>query len=127
MIPQKQRTGETLLDVLLNNQDVDRLYSAMSHIDPQTRHELFQSPGLRRLLPVAAVFDFYGARISIRNRTVMTPGGAAMSSAWESLVGANPHSPGEFVSRLLARDQGWLAAYFRRNVAHQPSTASPLC
>ncbi len=112
MIPQKQRTGETLLDILLNNQDVDRLYSAMSHIDPQTRHELYQSPGLRRLLPVAAIFDFYGGRISIRNRTLMTPGGEAASNAWQSLVGASPHSPGEFVSHLLAKDQGWLAAYF---------------
>ena len=112
MIPQKQRNGETLLDVLLNNQDVDRLYSAMSHIDPQTRHELYQAPGLRRLLPFAAIFDFYGGRISIRNRTVMTPGGPALSSAWQNLVGANPHAAGEFVSRLLSKDQGWLAAYF---------------
>jgi hypothetical protein len=28
------------------------------------------------------------------------------------MVGADPHAPAEFVSRLLARDRGWLAAYF---------------
>ncbi len=112
LIPQKQRPGRTMLDALLSSQEMDRLYSAMSHIDPQTRHELYQSPGLRRLYPLAQVFDFYGSRISIRDGMVMTPGGEAESSAWQNLVGASPKTPGEFVTRLFAKDQGWLAAYF---------------
>ena len=43
---------------------------------------------------------------------VMVPGGAAAESAWKELAGANPESPKEFVARLLAKDDGWLAAYF---------------
>ena len=27
-------------------------------------------------------------------------------------MGANPDNPGEFVSRLITKDEGWLAAYF---------------
>ena len=43
---------------------------------------------------------------------MVVPGGAAAESAWKELAGANPDSPKEFVARLLAKDDGWLAAYF---------------
>jgi hypothetical protein len=112
LLPAKQRAGETLLDLLLNDQNSDRLYSALARLDPETRTALFRSPGLKRLLFYAPVLDFYGGRLCIRNGVVQLPGGDAAESAWESLVGVSPHSPGEFVTRLLAKDQGWLAAYF---------------
>ena len=112
LLPAKQRAGETLLDLLINDQNADRLYSALARLDPETRTVLFRSPGLRRLLFYAPVLDFYGGRLCIRNGAVQLPGGEAAASAWESLVGVSPHSPGEFVNRLLAKDQGWLAAYF---------------
>lgn len=112
MLPTKQRAGETLLDLLLNDQNADRLYSALARLDPETRTALFRSPGLKRLLFYAPVLDFYGGRLCIRNGVVQLPGGDAAASAWESLVGASPNAPGEFVTRLLAKDQGWLAAYF---------------
>jgi hypothetical protein len=112
LLPAKQRAGETLLDLLLNDQNSDRLYSAMARLDPETRTALFRSPGLKRLLFYAPVLDFYGGRLCIRNGTVQVPGGDAAASAWESMVGVSPNAPGEFVARLLAKDQGWLAAYF---------------
>ncbi len=58
------------------------------------------------------MLDFYGSHISIRNGRVMVPGGASAESAWKDLAGASPDSPKEFVARLLAKDDGWLAAYF---------------
>ncbi len=112
LLPAKQRGGETLLDLLLNDQDADRLYAGLSRLDPETRQTLFQSPGLRRLLFYAPVLDFYGSRLCIRGGAVVLPGGDAATRAWEGLVGTSSHSPGEFVLRLLAKDQGWLAAYF---------------
>jgi hypothetical protein len=112
LIPAKQRAGQTLLDLLLNDQDADRLYSALARLDPETRNALFQSPGLKRLLFYAPALDFYGSRLCIRSGALVLPGGEAARPAWESLVGVSSHSPGEFVIRLLARDQGWLAAYF---------------
>ena len=42
----------------------------------------------------------------------MVPGGAASAAAWKNLLGASPDSPGEFVTHLLQKDEGWLAAYF---------------
>ena len=107
-----QKSASDLLDLLLNNQNVDRLYSALSRIEPQTRQILYQSPGLRRLLPVAPAFDFYGSRICIRSGAVVVPGGAAAERDWEDLVGASTQNPSEFVSHLLSKGQGWLAAYF---------------
>jgi hypothetical protein len=107
-----QKSENNLLDIVLNNQNVDRLYSAMAKIEPETRQELYQSPGLRNLLPVSAVFDFYGSRICIRSGAVVVPGGEAADKDWQELVGTSPRNPGEFVQRLLAKGQGWLAAYF---------------
>ncbi len=112
LIPAKQRGGATLLDLLMNDENADRLYTALSRLDPETRHALFQSPGLKRLLFYAPVLDFYGSRLCIRSGSVVLPGGEAAAHAWQDLVGVSSHSPGEFVIRLLAKDQGWLAAYF---------------
>lgn len=112
ILPAKERAGATLLDMLLNDEDVDRLYAGLARLDPQTRFQLLQTVGLRRLLAYAPIFDFYGSRICIRSGAVVVPGGEAAEQSWAELVGANPHSPGDFVYRLLAKDQGWMAAYF---------------
>jgi hypothetical protein len=112
LIPAKQRTGQTLLDLLLNDENADRLYAGLARLDPETRNALFQSPGLKRLLFYGPVLDFYGSRLCIRSGAVVLPGGEAARQQWESLVGASSRTPGDFVIRLLAKDQGWLAAYF---------------
>jgi hypothetical protein len=108
----KKRGGDSLLDIVLHDPDVDRLYAAMARTDPETRVALIRSPGLKRLLPVAAVMDFYGSQICIRSGKVAVPGGANAERGWQELVGASPNSSGEFVGRLLEKDRGWLAAYF---------------
>jgi hypothetical protein len=110
----KSRRGETqdLLSALLYHPTVSRLYWALSRIDSETRTVLKQSVGLKRLLPYAADLDFYGANIFIRSERVQVPGGQKAEAAWRDLVGASPESPQEFVPKLLAKDNGWLAAYF---------------
>ncbi len=107
-----KRYENTLLDVMLHDRTVDRLYSAMARMSPETRDTLQRSPGLRKLLQSAAAVDFYGSWISVRNGEVVLPGGAAAEPAWKDLVGANPKSPGDFVGHLLLKDRGALAAYF---------------
>jgi hypothetical protein len=109
---QNRKDTEDLVDALLRDPALARLYWAMARIDAETRVSLRQSPGLRKLLPFASVLDFYGSHICIRSGRVIVPGGTAAESAWKDLVGANPASPAEFVSKLLAKDKGWLAAYF---------------
>ena len=49
--------------------------------------------------------------------------------AWKDLVGANPHCPAEFVTKLLSKDEGWVAVYYdvlsRVDSAHQAYFADP--
>ncbi len=101
-----------LLDILLNDRDVDHLYSALARNDRQTRLALARSPGLKKLLPYGALLDFYGSRICIRSGQVSVPSGASAERAWKELVGASPSSSGEFVTHLISKDHGWLLAYF---------------
>ena len=116
-----RKAGESLLDQLLHDQNLDRLYAALSKSDQETQLALLQSPGLKRLATVAGVFDLYGREICIRSGKVLVPADA--DKAWEELVGTSPNSAGDFVFRLLSKDNGWLAAYFdvlsRLNQAQQ--------
>jgi hypothetical protein len=102
----------TLVDVLTNDPQIARLYWALSKQDAQTNSALLSSAGLKRLLPFAATLDFYGSQISILDGRVILPGSSGAESAWKDLVGASPDSPGDFVTHLIAKDNGWLAAYY---------------
>jgi hypothetical protein len=105
-------TSKDLLDKLLRDPLLARLYWAVSRTGMETQLALRQSPGLRRLLPYAAVLDFYGSEICIRSGHVIVPGGTPAESAWKDLVGASPQSSGEFILHLVSKDRGWLAAYY---------------
>lgn len=108
----KRRSGDTLLDVMMRDQNLDRLYAAMAKFDDETRHTLDRSPGLKKLMPFAAVIDLYGGQIEIKSERVIVPGGDKSEKAWQDLVGESPHAPGQFIAHLLTKDGGWLAAYF---------------
>ena len=105
----KREPGANLLDSLLHDQDLDRLYAALAKCDEETLVALDHSPGLKKLASFAAVVDLYGSQIVIRSGKVVVPGA---ENDWEDLVGASAHSPGPFVTNLLSKDRGWLAAYF---------------
>ncbi len=107
-----KENSRDLLDTILNDAAVARLYWALSRLDAETSKSLEQSIGLAKLLPYAGVLDFYGRGLCIRAGRVQVPGGAAAEAAWKDLVGASPAFPASFVSKLLARDKGWLIAYF---------------
>ena len=119
-----------VLDSLINDATLARLYWALYRLDGETRDALRKSPGLRALQPLAPLLDFYGSQISIRSGKVIVPGGAPAEAAWTALVGASPASPGEFVVKLLSKDEGWLAAYFdalsRVNRAQQAFFTAPV-
>ena len=105
------RKGD-LLDSLLLDPALARLYWAFSRVDNETRSELRRSPGIANLEPFAAILDFYGSSICVRSGRVLVPGGTPAEAAWKDLIGADPESPGNFVVNLLSQDGGWPAAYF---------------
>ncbi len=108
----EQHYSKDLIDTLLHDSAMSRLYWAFSRLDPGTREFLRDSVGLKKLLPDAAVLDFYGSYLCVRSGHVIVPGGASAEAAWKSLAGANPESGAEFIPELLSKDTGWLAAYF---------------
>ncbi len=119
----KSRGAQSLVDILLHEPAIDRLYWAMANSDVETRNALARSPGLVRLLPYGPVLDFYGTQICIRGGRVIVPGGPSAEAGWRELAGASPRSPGDFVLALASTDNGWLAVYFdtlsRVNVPQQ--------
>jgi len=101
-----------LVELLLRHPAAARLYWALSRTDAETRDVLQQKVGLERLMPYSAELDYYGTQIMIRSGSAQVPGGNSAESGWSELVGASPRDPGDFVLKLLAKDKGWLAAYF---------------
>ncbi len=107
-----KESGKDLLDTILSDPSVARMYWALSKLDSETNNFLQRSVGIRKLMPYAAVLDFYGSRICVREGRVIVPGGRGAESAWKDLVGASPASPASFVQKMLATDKGWLTAYY---------------
>lgn len=107
-----KHNDKDVIDVILTDPDIARLYWALSRIDPETSGRLRNAVGIQKLAPVAAVLDFYGTQLRIESGRVVVPGGNEAESSWRNLAGANPAEPGEFILHLLSKDRGWLAAYF---------------
>jgi len=107
-----RENSRDLIDTILLNPSLARLYWAFSRLDPETAITLNQSIGITKLLAYSGILDFYGSRIAIRDGRVQVPGGPAAAAAWSDLVGASPDSSATFIRKLLARDKGWLTAYF---------------
>ena len=103
---------KSVLDTLIDDPRLARLYWALARLDEGTRRALQEAPGIEALLPTASILDFYGSHIQIRNGRVVVPGGSGAERGWRNLVGSDPDKPGEFVLGLLAKDEGWLAAFF---------------
>jgi hypothetical protein len=102
----------TILDEILTDSSIARLYWALSKLDPETALYLRRRLGIRHLLEYGSVLYFYGGHICIRQGRVLVPGGTEAESAWGSLVGASPRDAADFIPKLFATDDGWLAAYF---------------
>jgi hypothetical protein len=100
------------LDLLLSDPELARFYWALTRMNAETLSALRQSHALKKMVPQAAALHFYGSHICVRSGRVIVPGGSAAAPAWKELVGATPDSPGEFIPKLVAKDTGWLAAYF---------------
>jgi hypothetical protein len=108
----RKSDSKNMIDRLLRDPDLALLYWAFSRMDDDTRATLRVSPGLAKLVPFAPLLNFYGSQICVRSGRVLVPGGVNAEDAWKDLVGARAEDEGEFVLSLLAKDKGWLAAFF---------------
>ena len=106
----KRTRSTNLLDVILLDQNLDRLYWALSECDRETRTSLKQAVGLRKLLALAPALELYGSELRIHQGRVELPAGS--ENDWQQLTGESPNSAGSFVVQLFSKDRGWLGAYF---------------
>jgi len=109
---QKPQESGDLLDSLLYQPTLARLYWGLSRVDPETRLMMKNDIGLGKLLPLAPLLDLYGSQICIMRGRVAVPGGPKAEKEWQELVGASPGASAEFVHKVLTKDHGWLAAYY---------------
>ena len=108
----KKTANRGVIDSIMRDATLARLYWAMSRMDSETGQFMWQSLGQKKLILAAPVLDFYGNQISVRSGRVLVPGGPGAENAWKDVVGASPRSPADFISRLLAKDAGWMASLF---------------
>ena len=97
----RNKNHKDLLDTLIGDPALARLYWALAQIDEETQSALRVSPGLQRLLPLAPVLDFYGEQLRIRSGRVMVPGGPQAESAWEEFGGGQPAFTRGFCHRII--------------------------
>ncbi|HLG95664.1 MAG TPA: hypothetical protein VKX49_05065 [Bryobacteraceae bacterium] len=107
----KEKQGD-YIDAFLGDPSLCRLYLALSKLDPSVAEELRKNTTVQKIRAYAHVLDFYGGMLEIRNGKVVVPGGARSERAWADLAGAAPDKPSNFIERLVAKDDGWLASYF---------------
>jgi hypothetical protein len=109
---QEGKESRDFFESLLYEPGVALLYWAMSQIEPETREGMKKDIGLAKLLPLAPALALYGSQLCVRNGAVVVPGGREEEKEWQGMVGASPREPKEFITQLLKKDHGWLAAYF---------------
>jgi hypothetical protein len=107
----RKENGE-FIDSFLGDPLLCRLYSALSSLDPDTAEQIRKDLPAQKAKAYAHVLDFFGAMFEIRGGKVAPPGGARSEKTWADLVGVAPERGPQFIERLIAKDDGWLASYY---------------
>ena len=100
----RNKNHKDLLDALLGDPELARLYWALAQIDEETRSALRVAPGIEKLLPLAPLLDFYGEQLRIRSGRVLVPGGTAGGIRMGTFGGGQPPFAGRI--RHRATHQG---------------------
>ncbi len=110
--PAKDKQPGELIDVMLNDPALCRLYLGLAKIEPSTAEALRKAVPMTRLKAFAHVLDFFGTMFEIRDGKAVIPGGPRTRETWTELAGASPDQGVQFFEKLIAKDDGWLASYY---------------
>lgn len=111
-ITTKEKPDQSFIEFFMSDPQLCRLYLGLSKLDPSTAEDLKKAMPVQRLRAFSHVLDFFGGMLQIRNGKVAVPGDPRSAAVWTDLVGANPDNGPAFLEKLIAKDDGWLAAYF---------------
>ncbi|MFN7920053.1 MAG: hypothetical protein U0Q16_08150 [Bryobacteraceae bacterium] len=108
---EKKEKGE-FIDTFMSDPALCRLYLGLSKLDAETADDLRKAVPAQRLKAFAHVLDFFGGMFLVRGGKVAVPGGTRAEAGWADLVGAQPSQGGQFMEKLLTKDDGWVTSYF---------------
>ncbi|MBZ5627144.1 MAG: hypothetical protein LAQ69_51995, partial [Acidobacteriia bacterium] len=100
------------IEAFLSDPSICRLYLGLSKLDRETAEALRKADTYTRLKAYAHVLDFFGGMFEIRGGKAVTPGGQRSAAAWTELVGVSPDKGAEFLDKLMAKDDGWMASLY---------------
>ncbi|WP_155121571.1 hypothetical protein [Bryobacter aggregatus] len=109
---EKDKPEQLFIEQFMSDPQLCRLYLGLSKLDPSTAEDLKTAMPVQRLRAFSHVLDFFGGMLQIRNGKVAVPGDPRSASVWVELVGAHPDNGPAFLEKLIAKDDGWVAAYF---------------
>jgi hypothetical protein len=89
-----------------------RLYLGFSKLDTETAEALRKSDTYPHLKAYSHVLDFFGGMFEVRDGKAIVPGGQRSAAVWTELVGAPPEHGGDFLNKLIEKDDGWLCSLY---------------
>ena len=107
----KEKQSE-FIDIFLSDPQLCRFYLGMSKLDPETAETMKAQIPVARLRAYAHVIDFFGGNFEIRNGKAIVPGGQRSYPGWTDLTTVSPDKGAEFIDKLMAKDDGWLASLY---------------
>lgn len=100
------------IDAFLADPQLCRFYLGLSKLDPDTAAAMKAGIPAARLRAYSHVIDFFGGNFEIRNGKAIVPSGQRAYPAWTELTGVSPDKGAEFIDKLMAKDDGWLASLY---------------
>lgn len=109
-----QRDANGLFSALIDDRRALLMYHGFMGLDDETLARVVSDRQLLRTLyeDRAAPFAAFSHALRIRGGAMAVPGGEAQRSRWAALADRDPARAGDFISRLLGRDDGALADFF---------------
>lgn len=109
---EKDKPDQSFIEYFMSDPQLCRLYLGLSKLDPSTAEDLKKAMPVQRLRAFSHVLDFFGGMLQIRNGKVAVPGDPRSAAVWQEFTGVSPDNGPAFLEKLIAKDDGWLAAYF---------------
>ena len=100
------------IDIFLSDPQLCRFYLGLAKLDPETADAMKTQITAARLRAYAHVIDFFGGNFEIRQGRAIVPGGLKSYPGWTELTGVSPDKGPEFIDKLMAKDDGWLASLY---------------
>jgi Ca-activated chloride channel family protein len=90
-----------------------KVYAGLSGVSAETSEALAAALGAHGIAaPYPDLLYRHAASFRVENGSVMVPGGEVAEPVWETLAGASPRHPREFLRGILDKDRGTTAAFY---------------